>query len=136
MSRGSLKTKFPLTPSTSEISLVDLISALIGLIVLLKRISDAGWNALHKASPVGYSIAVLMTYDAVAAIFEVNPAICRAAGRVWNRRRPVWKVAVAPCHSGRCQLQSVLLVPHLLWNIGLRTTVSIATLLAFLVGLR
>jgi Kef-type K+ transport system membrane component KefB len=52
-----------------------LIYTLIGLIVapgLLKRVSNAGWNVLYKASPVGYAMAVLMTYCAVAAIFEVN----------------------------------------------------------------
>lgn len=52
-----------------------LIYTFIGLIVapgLLKRLSTAGWNVLYKASPVGYAMAVLMTYCAVAAIFEVN----------------------------------------------------------------
>jgi Kef-type K+ transport system membrane component KefB len=52
-----------------------LIYTLIGLIVapgLLKRISSAAWNVLYKASPVGYVMAVLMAYCAVAAIFEVN----------------------------------------------------------------
>jgi Kef-type K+ transport system membrane component KefB len=52
-----------------------LIYTLIGLIVapaLLKKLSNAGWNVLYKASPVGYAMAVLMTYCAVAAIFEVN----------------------------------------------------------------
>jgi Kef-type K+ transport system membrane component KefB len=52
-----------------------LIYTLIGLIVapgLLKRLSNAGWNVLYKASPVGYVMAVLMAYCAVAAVFEVN----------------------------------------------------------------
>jgi Kef-type K+ transport system membrane component KefB len=52
-----------------------LIYTLIGLLIapgLLKRLSNAGWNVLYKASPVGYAMAVLMTYCAVAAIFEVN----------------------------------------------------------------
>ena len=52
-----------------------LIYTFIGLMVapgLLKRLSNAGWNVLYKASPVGYAMAVLMTYCAVAAIFEVN----------------------------------------------------------------
>ena len=52
-----------------------LIYTFIGLLVapgLLKRLSNAGWNVLYKASPVGYVMAVLMTYCAVAAIFEVN----------------------------------------------------------------
>jgi Kef-type K+ transport system membrane component KefB len=52
-----------------------LIYTLIGLLVtpgLLKKLSNAGWNVLYKASPVGYAMAVLMTYCAVAAIFEVN----------------------------------------------------------------
>jgi Kef-type K+ transport system membrane component KefB len=52
-----------------------LVYTLIGLMLapgLLKRLSNAGWNVLYKASPVGYAMAVLMTYCAVAAIFEVN----------------------------------------------------------------
>jgi Kef-type K+ transport system membrane component KefB len=52
-----------------------LIYTLIGLLVapgLLKRISNTRWNALYKASPVGYVMAVLMIYCAVAAVFEVN----------------------------------------------------------------
>lgn len=52
-----------------------LIYTLIGLFLapgLLKRLSNASWNVLYKASPVGYTMAVLMTYCAIAAIFEVN----------------------------------------------------------------
>src|SRR5580658_9562691 len=52
-----------------------LIYTLIGLLVvpgLLKKLSNAGWNVLYKASPVGYAMAVLMIYCADAAIFEVN----------------------------------------------------------------
>jgi Kef-type K+ transport system membrane component KefB len=52
-----------------------LIYTLIGLFIapgLLKRMSNGRWNVLYKASPVGYAMAVLMTYCAVAAIFEVN----------------------------------------------------------------
>ncbi|MGA9355974.1 MAG: cation:proton antiporter, partial [Terriglobales bacterium] len=52
-----------------------LLFALIGLFLapgLLKRLSNANANVLYKASPVGYAMAVLMTYCAIAAIFEVN----------------------------------------------------------------
>jgi Kef-type K+ transport system membrane component KefB len=52
-----------------------LIFTLIGLFIapgLVKRLSNSGWNVLYKASPVGYAMAVLMTYCAIAAIFEVN----------------------------------------------------------------
>jgi Kef-type K+ transport system membrane component KefB len=52
-----------------------LIYTLIGLLVapgLLKRLSNASWNVLYKASPVGYAMAVLMAYCAIAAVFEVN----------------------------------------------------------------
>ena len=52
-----------------------LIYTLIGLMVaprLLKRLSNADCNVLYKASPVGYVMAVLMAYCAIAAIFEVN----------------------------------------------------------------
>jgi Kef-type K+ transport system membrane component KefB len=52
-----------------------LVFTLIGLLVapgLLKWVSNAGWNVLYKASPVGYAMAVLMTYCAIAAMCEVN----------------------------------------------------------------
>lgn len=52
-----------------------LVFTLMALIVapgLLKRLSNAGWNVLYKASPVGYVMFVLMTYCAIAAMFEVN----------------------------------------------------------------
>jgi Kef-type K+ transport system membrane component KefB len=52
-----------------------LVYTLIALIVapgLLKRLSNARWNVLYKASPVGYVMFVLMAYCAIAAAFEVN----------------------------------------------------------------
>ena len=51
-----------------------LVYTLIGLFVApgLKRLSNAAWNVLYKASPVGYVMAVLMTYCALAGIFDVN----------------------------------------------------------------
>jgi Kef-type K+ transport system membrane component KefB len=52
-----------------------LIYTLVGLLIapgLLKRLSNASANVLYKASPVGYVIAVLMVYCAVAAVFDVN----------------------------------------------------------------
>lgn len=52
-----------------------LIYTVIGLAVapgLLKRLSNGRWNVLYKASPVGYTMAVLMAYCAIAALFEVN----------------------------------------------------------------
>jgi Kef-type K+ transport system membrane component KefB len=52
-----------------------LVFTLVGLFVapgLLKRLSNTNSNVLYKASPVGYAMAVLMTYCAIAAIFEVN----------------------------------------------------------------
>lgn len=52
-----------------------LIYTLVGLLIaphLLKWLSNANWNLLFKASPVGYAMAVLMAYCAVAAVFEVN----------------------------------------------------------------
>jgi Kef-type K+ transport system membrane component KefB len=51
------------------------IYTLIGLLIaprLLKWLSSANWNLLHRASPVGYVMAVLMAYCAVAAAFDVN----------------------------------------------------------------
>jgi Kef-type K+ transport system membrane component KefB len=38
----------------------------------VKWLSNASWNVLYKASPVGYVMAVLMGYCAVAAILDVN----------------------------------------------------------------
>jgi Kef-type K+ transport system membrane component KefB len=52
-----------------------LIYTLTGLFIapgLLKRLSNANSNVLYKVSPVGYAMAVLMTYCAIAAIFQVN----------------------------------------------------------------
>jgi Kef-type K+ transport system membrane component KefB len=52
-----------------------LIYTLIGLFLapgLLKRLSNTRWNVLYRASPVGYAMAVLMAYCAIAAISEVN----------------------------------------------------------------
>ena len=52
-----------------------LIYTLMGLFIaprVLKRLSNASSNVLYKASPVGYTMAVLLTYCAIAAIFEVN----------------------------------------------------------------
>jgi Kef-type K+ transport system membrane component KefB len=63
------------TSSVSGHVISALIYTLIGLMAapgLLKRLSNAGWNVLYKASPVGYTMAVLMAYCAIAAVFEVN----------------------------------------------------------------
>jgi len=63
------------TSTVSSHVISTLIYTVIGLTVapgLLKRLSNAGWNVLYKASPVGYAMAVLMAYCAAAAIFEVN----------------------------------------------------------------
>ncbi|MGD0395234.1 MAG: cation:proton antiporter [Acidimicrobiales bacterium] len=63
------------TSSVSGHVISTLIYTLIGLMAapgLLKRLSNAGWNVLYKASPVGYTMAVLMAYCAIAAVFEVN----------------------------------------------------------------
>src|SRR3984957_6246537 len=51
------------------------IYTLIGLLVaprVLKLVNGASWNVLYKASPVGYTMAVLMAYCAIAGIFDVN----------------------------------------------------------------
>jgi K+:H+ antiporter len=76
----ALATSAPLAQKdvTSAISshvVGTLIYTLVGLFLapsLLKRLSNASFNVLYKASPVGYAMAVLMTYCAIAAIFEVN----------------------------------------------------------------
>src|SRR6202050_834744 len=63
------------TSAVSSHVISTLIYTVIGLMIapgLLKRLSNASWNVLFKASPVGYVMATLMTYCAIAAIFEVN----------------------------------------------------------------
>jgi hypothetical protein len=63
------------TSTVSSHVIGTLIYTLIGLFLapgLLKRLSNANRNVLYKASPVGYAMAVLMMYCAIAAIFEVN----------------------------------------------------------------
>jgi Kef-type K+ transport system membrane component KefB len=52
-----------------------MVFALSGLLLgpgLLRRVSTAKWNVLYKASPVGYVMAILMLYCALAAMFDVN----------------------------------------------------------------
>ena len=39
---------------------------------ILSRLSRARWNVLATASPMGYVVAVMFTYTAVAAVFDVN----------------------------------------------------------------
>ena len=39
---------------------------------LLKRLGNARWNVLAIASPVGYLVAVLFAYTALAAVLDVN----------------------------------------------------------------
>jgi Kef-type K+ transport system membrane component KefB len=68
-------TQQHVTSTVSAHVISTLIFTLIGLFLapgLLKRLSNASWNVLYKASPVGYTIAVLMAYCAIAAVFEVN----------------------------------------------------------------
>jgi Kef-type K+ transport system membrane component KefB len=40
--------------------------------VLLRRLHRAQWNVLAAASPIGYMVAVLFAYCALAALFDVN----------------------------------------------------------------
>jgi Kef-type K+ transport system membrane component KefB len=54
---------------------ITLVYTLLGLLVapgLVKRLSNAKWNVLYMASPVGYVISVLMAYCALAAVLDVN----------------------------------------------------------------
>jgi Kef-type K+ transport system membrane component KefB len=63
------------TSSVSSHVVSTLIYTVIGLVIapgLVKRLSNSSSNVLYKASPVGYAMAVLMVYCAIAAIFEVN----------------------------------------------------------------
>ena len=49
-----------------------MLVAMVIMPYLLRWISNSRWNILHRASPVGYVIFVLMTYCAVAALLDVN----------------------------------------------------------------
>jgi Kef-type K+ transport system membrane component KefB len=63
------------TSTVASHVIATLIYTLIGLLLapgLLKRLSNANSNVLYKASPVGYAMAVLMAYCAIAAVFDVN----------------------------------------------------------------
>jgi K+:H+ antiporter len=54
---------------------VTLVYFAVGLSLvppLLKRIGAAKWNVLASASPVGYLVAVLFGYTALAALLDVN----------------------------------------------------------------
>ena len=109
------------TSTVSSHVIGTLIYTLIGLFVapgLLKRLSNASWNVLYKASPVGYAMAVLMTYCASRGDLRGQPAICRVAGRVWHCWRTVRNPARALLRTDRRHLQSLFwcLRAHLLWN--------------------
>lgn len=52
-----------------------IIYMLVAMVIaprLLKRLADARWNILYRTSPVGYLIAVLFGYCALAASFGIN----------------------------------------------------------------
>lgn len=52
-----------------------LVYFVLGLTVvpaLLKRLHQARWNLLAAASPIGYLVAVLFAYCAIAAVFDVS----------------------------------------------------------------
>jgi Kef-type K+ transport system membrane component KefB len=54
---------------------VTLLYFAAGLLLLprvLKRLGSAKWNVLAEASPVGYLVAVLFGYTALAAVMDVN----------------------------------------------------------------
>jgi Kef-type K+ transport system membrane component KefB len=53
-------------------TLVYMILGLTLAPVLLKRLHNARWNFLVKASPAGYTILILLTYASVAAAFKIN----------------------------------------------------------------
>lgn len=55
-----------------SVTLVYFIAGLTILPRLLRMVARAEWNVLAKASPVGYLVAVLLAYTALAAVMEVN----------------------------------------------------------------
>jgi Kef-type K+ transport system membrane component KefB len=54
------------------VTLVYFAAGLALLPRLLKKLGRARWNVLAEASPVGYLVAVLFTYTALAALMDVN----------------------------------------------------------------
>jgi Kef-type K+ transport system membrane component KefB len=54
------------------VTLLYFVAGLTLLPRLLKKIGAARWNVLALASPVGYLVAVLFTYTAIAALLDVN----------------------------------------------------------------
>jgi Kef-type K+ transport system membrane component KefB len=119
------------------------VYTLIGLLIapaLLKRISDARWNVLHRASPVGYVMAVLMVYCAVAAIFDVNlqfAALLAGYGVVGGLRGTQRERFAAPLDA-ISKVSFGVFVPIYFGIIGYRLVFgrefSFAILLVFLIG--
>ena len=120
-----------------------LIYTLIGLLVapeLLKRISNASWNVLYKASPVGYTMAVLMSYCAIAAVFEVNlqfAALLAGYGIVGGLYGSQREIFAAPIDA-ISKVSFGVFVPIYFGIIGYRLVFgrefSFAILLVFLLG--
>lgn len=54
------------------VTLIYFVAGLTLLPRLLKQIGSARWNVLALASPVGYLVAVLFAYTAIAALLDVN----------------------------------------------------------------
>ena len=54
------------------VTLLYFVAGLVLLPRLLKRAARARWNILATASPVGYLVAVLFAYTALAAVLHVN----------------------------------------------------------------
>jgi Kef-type K+ transport system membrane component KefB len=54
------------------VTLVYFAAGLMLLPRLLTRVGSARWNVLAEASPVGYLVAVLFAYTALAAVMDVN----------------------------------------------------------------
>src|SRR6185369_9448197 len=54
------------------VTLIYFVAGLTLLPRLLKKIGSTRWNVLALASPVGYLVAVLFTYTAIAAVLDVN----------------------------------------------------------------
>jgi Kef-type K+ transport system membrane component KefB len=54
------------------VTLAYMAAGLVLVPALLRRLHRAKWNVVAQASPVGYTLLILLAYAAMAAILEVN----------------------------------------------------------------
>ena len=75
LAKSATMAKEQMAGAISTHIITTLLYTLVGLLIapaLVKRLSNASWNVLYKASPVGYVMAILMAYCAIAGVLDVN----------------------------------------------------------------